>query len=221
MLETESSDLLPPSGERGVCRLKVRYRQMGKSQSVIQWLRQLGKLRSSRVGSGYLRTAKLAVCFITMGALAYPADSQDGEGGEPRPDTGQQAELTLYPKQDWGKYLEPPCGEILVPREKIQAWERFPSGFFLTKGAGVAELEEGLPLKVLGTRKFASLLAGDRYYLRVEPAYPENTTVEAAKCLESGVQCWVFQGEEDADLPENLLPPDIRATNTDSPEEAR
>ena len=127
----------------------------------------------------------------------------------------------LYPRQDWGKYLEPPCGEILVPRGNIQAWERSPSGLSLSKGVQLTEIAKGVALKVLGTRKLASLLAGDRYYLRVEPAYPENTAVEAAKCLDSGVQCWVFQGEEDADLPENLLPPDIRATNTDSPEEAR
>ena len=63
-----------------------------------------------------------------------------------------------------------------------------------------------MALKVLGTRKLASFLSGDRYYLRVEPAYPENTTVEAAKCLEARVQCWVFQGEEDADLAGNLIP---------------
>lgn len=210
--------MLPLSGKRGMCRLKAGYRQMDRSQSVFQWLHQLGRLRISGVGRGYLRIVTLAACFIAMEDVAHPADSQDGEGGAPRPDTGQQAEPAMYPKQDWGKYLEPPCGEILVPRANIQAWERSPSGFFLTKGDQVAVLEKGLKLKVLGTRKLADFFSGGRYYLRVEPEHPMNSTVEAAKCLEGGVQCWVFQGYGDADLPENLLPPNVRATDADSAE---
>ena len=196
-------------GGRGVCRLGARYRHMGRSQSMFQWLYRLGGLRSGLLGCGYLRVATLVVCFIAICDVAYPADGQVGEGSEQRPAMGQQADREVYRVEDWGKgiYLKPSRGAILVPRGKIQAWERSPSGLFLTKGAQVAEFEEGLELKVLDTRKLASFLADERYYLRVEPADSKNSTVEAAKCLE--VPCWVFQGREDADLPENLLPPNV------------
>ena len=146
------------------------------------------------------------------GRCCVPSRQSGWRGGEPRSATGQQEEV-VYPKRDWGQYLEPSHGDILVPRGKIQAWERSPSGFFVTKGEQVAEFEGGVALKVLESRKLASLFLDERYYLRVEPADPDNTTVEAAKCLE--VPCWVFQGYGDADLPENLLPARVRATTTD------
>ena len=144
-----------------------------------------------------------------MSDVARPEASQDGEGSEPRSATDQQADKVEYLERDWGKYLEPSHGEILVPRGKIQAWERSPSGLFLTMGAQVAQFEKGLELRVLETRKLASFLYDGEFYLRVEPADPKNTTTEAAKCLQVGVQCWVFQGQEDADLPENLIPPNV------------
>lgn len=199
-------------------RLKVGYRKMGRSRSMFQLLNCLGALRSRLLGRGFLRVATLAACLVAMGHSAYLQGCGDGEGSEPRPDTGQHADKAEYPKRDWGKYLNPSCGEILVPRGKLQAWERSPSGFFLTKGERVAQLEKGLELKVLETRRLASLLSGDRFYIRVEPADPKNTSVEAAECLRAGVQCWVYQGQEGADLPENLIPPNLRPTDTDSPE---
>lgn len=191
-----------------MCRLEVRYRQMGRPQSTFQRLTRLGGHRSSRLG-WYLRFVTLATCFIAMSDVARPEASQDGEGSEPRSATDQQADKVEYPERDWGKYLEPSHGEILVPRGKIQAWERSPSGLFLTMGAQVAQFEKGLELRVLETRKLASFLYDGEFYLRVEPADPKNTTTEAAKCLQVGVQCWVFQGQEDADLPENLIPPNV------------
>lgn len=154
----------------------------------------------------------LAASLFVMGDIAYPADGKEGDVREPTSATGQQVRKAEYPMEEWGRYLEPSHGEILVPRGRIQAWERSPSGFFLTKGSQVAEFEKGLALKVLETRKFASFLSEERYYLRVEPADSKNITVEAAKCLKAGVQCWVFQGHGnagDADLPENLLPPNV------------
>lgn len=93
---------------------------------------RLGGLRSSLLGCGCLRIVTLAACFIAMSDVAYPDASQDGEGSEPRSATGQQADKVEYPVRDWGKYLEPSHGEILVPRGKIQAWERSPAGLFLT-----------------------------------------------------------------------------------------
>ena len=207
MLDAGSSDTLPASGGGGVCCLKAGYEQMGSSQSMIQRLYHLGVPRSSLFGCGLLRVATLAACFIAMGDVAHLRGSPDGEGSEPRTDTGQQADKVVYLKRDWGKYLEPSLGEILVTRGKIQAWERSPSGLFLTKGAQVAEFEENLELKVIDTRKLASFLPDERYYLRVEPANSMNSTVEAAKC--SRIPCWVFQGREDANLPENLLPPNV------------
>ena len=188
---------------------------MGRSQSMFQLLYHLGGLRSSPLARGFLRFVTLAACFIVMGDVACPADNLDGEGGEPHSGTSQQADREVYRVEDWdkGMYLKPSRGAILVPRGNIQAWERSPSGLFLTKGAQVAEFEEGLELKVLDTRKLASFLADERYYLRVEPADSKNSTVEASKCFE--VPCWVFQGREDADLPENLLPPNV------DPEEVR
>lgn len=204
--------MLPISAGRGACCLKAGCR-MSRSRSEFQRLLRLGGLRSVLLGCGYLRGAILAACLMAMGDVAYPADGQGGEGSEPRAATGQQAGRVEYPMQDWGKgkYLELPHGEIVVPRGKIQAWERSPSGFFLTKGAQVAEFEKGLKLKVLETRRFPSFLSDDRFYLRVEPAYPKNTTGEATKCLQDGVQCWVYQGQGDADLPENLLPEGVEA----------
>ena len=182
---------------------------MGRSQSMFHRLYRLGGLRSSLRGCGYLRVVTLAACFMATSDVAYPEASQDGEGREPHSATSQQAGKVVYPVRDWGKYLEPSHGEILVPRGNIQAWERSPSGLFLTMGAQVAQFEKGLELKVLETRKLAPFLSNDEFYLRVEPANPQSTTVEAAKCLQAGVQCWVFQGQEDAGLPENLIPPNV------------
>ncbi len=187
--------------------MKAQYWQMGRSQAVFQRLFRLGGTWAGLLGGGYLRVVTLAACFIAMGAVAHLRGSPDGEGSGPRTDTGQQADKVVYPKRDWGKYLQPSHGEILVPREKIQAWERSPSGFLVTKGEQVAEFEGGLELKVLDTRKLNSILFDERYYLRVEPTDSKNTTGEAARCLK--VPCWVFQGYEDADLPENLLPPNV------------
>ena len=182
---------------------------MGRSQSMLKRLYRLGRLRSSLPGCGCFCIVTLAACFIATSDVAYLEGSQDGEGSEPRLATGQQADKVEYPVRDWGKYLEPSHGEILVPRGNIQAWERSPSGLFLTMGAEIAQFEKGLELRVLETRKLASFLSDDEFYLRVEPANPQNTTVEAAKCLQDGVECWVFQGQEDADLPENLIPPNV------------
>ena len=91
-------------------------------------LYRLGGLRSSLRGCGYLRVVTLAACFTATSDVAYPESSQDGEGREPRSATSQEADKVGYPVRDWGKYLEPTRGEILVPRGKIQAWERSPSG---------------------------------------------------------------------------------------------
>ena len=209
ILDAESSDTLPFWGRRCESRLEVRYRQMGRSQSMLRRLYHLSGFSSSLLGCGNLRVVTLAACCIAMSDVAYPEASQDGEGSEPRSATGHQADKELYPVRDWGKYLEPSHGEVLVPRGNIQAWERSPSGLFLSTGAQVAQFEKGLELKVLETRKRSSFLSNDEFYLRVVPANPKNITGEAAKCLQAGVQCWVFQGQEDADLPENLIPPNV------------
>lgn len=203
--------MLPVPGGRGVCRFKPRYRQMCRSQSVFQRLFRLGALCAGLLGGGYLRVATLAACFIAMGDVAYLQGSPDGEGSEPRTDSGQQVDKVAYPPQHWGKYLKPSRGEILVPRGRIQAWERSPSGFFLTKGEQVAEFEKDLKLRVLDTRKLASIFSDDRYYLKVEPADSKNSTGDAAKCLE--VSCWVFQGQWDVKMPENLIPPNLKVTS--------
>lgn len=210
ILESESGDTLAVWDGRGVCRLEVRYRQMGRSQSMFHRLYRLGGLRSCLHGCGYLRVVTLAACLMATSDVAYPEASQDGEGSAPRSATSQQADKVVYPMRDWGRYLEPSHGKILAPRGNIQAWERSPSGLFLTIGAQVAQFAKGSELKVLETRKRASFFSDDEFYLRVEPANPENTTVESAKCLQPGVQCWVFQGQEDADLPENLIPPNVK-----------
>lgn len=205
--------MLPVPPGRGVCRVKPRYWQMGRSQSVFQRLFRLGGLWAGLLGGAYLRVATLALCFIAMGDVAYLQGSPHGEGSESRPDTGQQVDKVMYPPQDWGKYLKPSRGEILVPRGRIQAWERSPSGFFLTKGEQVAEFEKDLRLRVLDTRKLASIFSDERYYLKVEPADSKNSTGNAAICLE--ISCWVFQGQWDVKMPENLIPPNLEVTDKD------
>ena len=181
---------------------------------MFQQMHRRHRLGNSLLGRRFMHTSLLVACFIAIAGVAYSQVGQEVGASVPRPDTGQQLKTTdSYPKEEWGKgkYLNPSRKAILVPRAKIQAWEKFPSGLFFTKGAQVVEFEKDLRLRVLETRKLASLLSDERYYLRVEPENANSGS--AAKCLE--VSCWVFQGQEGVELPENLLPPNVEVSNLD------
>ena len=199
-----------------MCRSKASQRQMG-GQSMFQLLHRRHRLGNSLLGGRFMHTSVLVACFIAIAGIGYSQVGQEVGASVPRPDTGQQPDTSAskYPKEEWGKgkYLNPSRKAILVPRGKVQAWEKFPSGLLFTKGAKVVEFEKDLRLRVLETRKLASLLPGERYYLRVEPE--DANSGSAAKCLE--VPCWVFQGQEGVQLPENLLPPNVEVSSLDSP----
>lgn len=177
---------------------------------MFQHLHRRHGLGNSLLGRRCIHASVLAACFIAIAGVAYSQAGQEVAESVSRPDTGQHTKATdsEYPREAWGKYLNPSRGEILVPRGKIQAWEKFPSGLFLTKGAQVVEFDTDLRLRVIESRKLASLLSDERYYLKVEPVDSNSGTAD--KCLK--VSCWVFQGQEDAELPENLLPPNTRPT---------
>lgn len=177
---------------------------------MVQRLHRRHSLGNRFLGRRALQTSVLLACFIAIGGVAFSQASQDVEASVSPSGTGQPASTTdsEYPREAWGKYLNPSRGEILVPRGKIQAWEKFPSGLFLTKGEQVVEFDTDLRLRVIESRKLASLLSDERYYLKVEPVDSNSGTAD--KCLK--VSCWVFQGQEDAELPENLLPPNTRPT---------
>lgn len=183
---------------------------------MLQQMHRRHRLGNSLLGRRFMHASVLVVCFIAIVGVAYSQVGQEVVASVPQPDTSQTPNTTdSYPKEEWGKgkYLNPSRKSILVPRGKIQAWEKFPSGLLFTKGAKVVEFETGLRLKVLETRRLASLLSDERYYLRVEPE--EADSGSAAKCLE--VSCWVFQGQEGVELPENLLPPNVEVPSLDSP----
>lgn len=182
---------------------------------MFQWLDQLNGLANSFLGCGSMRISALVACFVAIAGASCSQARQEVGASVSRSDTREQADSTEseYPKGSWGKYLKPSRGEILVPRGKIQAWEKFPSGLFLTRGARVVEFDTGLRLRVIEARKLASLLSDDKYYLKVEPE--DSNSCAVAKCFE--VSCWVFQGQADAELPENLLPPNTKLPSLGTP----
>ena len=206
--------ILLASSRPTVSRSKARQRQIG-GQSKFQRLDQLNGLPNSILGCRSMRISALVACFIAITGASCSQGRQEVGASGSRLDTGEAADSadSEYPKEAWGKYLKPSRGEILVPRGKIQAWEKFPSGLFLAKGARVVEFDTDLRLRVIEARKLAFLLSDERYYLKVEPE--DSNSCAAAKCFE--VSCWVFQGQADAELPENLLPPNTKLPNSVSP----
>jgi len=85
--------------------------------------------------------------------------------------------------------LVPEIGAEVTPIGELTAWERYPSGFSLSRGREVTSIHPGEEYVVAETRVIASILSGDSYYVRLRP----KEDSEDVCALQS---CWVYQGRE-------------------------
>ena len=114
-----------------------------------------------------------------------------------------QEHETLYPTDEWGRYLEPALETQLTPRADVELVRELPGGFFFRRGTHVATATPDTTFTVKETATVPSLW-GTRHYIKVEPAHSQD---EKHPCANG---CWVYQGKDGASLPENLLPPNVK-----------
>ena len=107
--------------------------------------------------------------------------------------------ILLQDSDDNSMYLNPYVGQQVQPRDRLKAWERYPSGIFQSKGEFVGTLDPELTYVVADTKVLTDSFFSDRYYLKVKPLSQNNVC--------STNDCWVFQGKQGAKLPENLVFP--------------
>ena len=105
-----------------------------------------------------------------------------------------------YSEAQWGKYLNPPLGQTLLPRAQVPAWESYPSGMLYDRGRQYGYIQLGHEYKVVD-RKALRAWSGDNYFIKIEPS---EANVVDPSC---GKGCWVYQGKGGVKLPENFLPP--------------
>ena len=109
---------------------------------------------------------------------------------------------TCFADSPYLHLLEPNIGNVVVPRGSLVAWDAPPTGFTINWSwwhEQVKTVHARERYVVVDVRVVRSLLLVERFYLRLESA-----DIEDDPCNES--PCWVYQGNENSDLPPNLLP---------------
>lgn len=131
-------------------------------------------------------------------SLAQSVEAFAQETANPANDGSSQE--TPYPTEQWGEYLDPEVGTIVIPRADVELVDNLPEGVLFRRGSVVGTAESNTKFEVVDTATVPSFF-GEHHYLKVVP------TEEGTEGCESG--CWVYQGRFGAQLPENLLPPEV------------
>lgn len=97
-------------------------------------------------------------------------------------------------------FLNPIIGQELVARGSLDAWESYPSGVFVSRGDKITTISPGSTYVVSGKKSLSTIFFGDQYYLLVRPKNADDSDPCATQ------DCWIFQGREGSNRPENMLP---------------
>ena len=150
--------------------------------------------------------ASALLVWFTVASAQHPPRAQESPSDGSEQAAGVESEP--YAEQDYGKFLRPEIGAVLVARASVEAWEQYPTGILLSSGDLIRTVVPGESHEVLETKSILSLF-GNLYFIKVRP----TAVNERSEGTLDYDDYWVFQGREGAELPENFLPEGVWSTN--------